>query len=269
MWSLRMIIRVIWLASFVVASTGSAGTESDRRLSIAIVSGYIGDDPAFVPALPHPTYDCYFLTNNVGLGEFAAKSNWKVIRLDHIPIVDSALSAENEMLNSAHSKPLKVHPDWFLPKDYDFIVWFDNKYQLLTDSVLNSIYHWDPAVALMLPPRPECCGADLELKAAMMQPRYSINREKIEKYMEEQTQLGFPVHGARHMRTGFVIHNMKHPDIQLIQDIWQEHIDRAGIMCQIAFYFVAQRFPISVQEYLFDWHTGLRHSLLITYDTNE
>lgn len=251
------------LIQYMAASQFLQLNQKEDLASIAFVSGYIGTDPAFVPALPHPIYDCYFITNNMGLGEFAAKSNWNVIYLDNIPVVDSSESIENDVINSAQSKPIKIHPERFLPKGYDYIVWFDNKFQLLVNVILSSISQWDSAVAMVLPPRPECCGADLEFKAAMLQPRYISQKERLEMYINEQVDLGFPVHGERHMRTGFIIYNMNHPETRVIQDMWEEHIGRAGIMCQIAFYFVAQRFPMSVQQYTLDWHTGGRYVPLV------
>lgn len=254
-------------ASFTEHEASFNGDALEKKPSVAIVTGYIGIGPAFVPTLPHPVHHCYFITNNIELGTFATGSNWKVIYLENLPVVDSLFDVESDRLNSAHAKPLKVYPQRFLPKTYDFIIWFDNKYQLLTDVVLNSIYHWNPAVAMMLPPRPECCGADLEFVAAMMQPRYMVDRERIESYMQEQGALGYPIHGARHMRTGFVVYNMNHADTLLIQDTWQEHINRVGIMCQIAFYFVAQRFPDSIQQYDLEWNTGSRYGF-VYYDGN-
>lgn len=259
---------VVSVLQFMVAFTVAGGQDDRVNKSVAIVTGFIGSGPAYVPALPHPILDCYFITNNLGLGEFATESNWKVIYLEYIPLVDSSLSLENEKVNSANSKPLRVHPQRLLPKHYDFIAWFDNKYELSADLVLHSIAHWVPHVAMMLPPRPECCGADLEFKAAMMQPRYAVDGERIEAYMIEQAALGFPVHGERHMRTGFLIYNMNHPDTITIQDLWQDHIDQTGIMCQIAFYFVAQRFPTSIQEYSAAWHSGSRYGFIrYEYDT--
>lgn len=269
MWSLQILAVIAYIVRLALVRSEELFIRKDgiefTVPTIALVSGFIGAEPAFVPRLPHPTHDCYFITNNVGLGDFAAESNWKVIHLD-IPVIESSQDTESDMLNSANSKPLKVHPQNFLPKQYDYIIWFDNKYQLLTPVVLDTIVQWDSNVAMMLPPRPECCGADLEFKAAMMQPRYAINKVQIENYMDEQVQQGYPVHGERHMRSGFVIYNMNHPDTQRIQDMWQEHIDRAGAMCQIALYFVVQRFPVAVQEYKLEWHEGLRHGILVTYD---
>jgi hypothetical protein len=87
-----------------------------------------------------------------------------------------------------------------------------------------------------------------------MQPRYKFSHDEMVRYMEEEAALGYPVHGMRHLQSSFIIYNMNHPDTLTIQNMWKEHTDRlGGLMCQISFYFVAQRFPTSVQEYTLDW----------------
>jgi hypothetical protein len=132
-------------------------------------------------------------------------------------------------------------------------------------NILDTILEWNPSVAMMLHRRPECCGADLEYKAAMLQPRYQHQKDQIDAYMEEQVALGYPIHGERHFQTGFIVYNMRHADTAVIQEEWYQHITKVGIMCQIAFYFVAQRHLESIQEYKHDWQNG-RYSIVTYYD---
>jgi len=241
----------------------SVKSYSASGLRIAILTGHIGEAPVYIPNLPHNSYDCYFLTNNEGLAEAANAFGWNSVLLMDIPLVDSMLDVSYAQQNAASSKQLKVFPQRFLSKEFDFIVWFDNKYNLLVGAVLDTIMKWDSTVAMMLHTRYHCCGADLEFTASMLQPRYAISKQQMTQYMEEEIELGYPVHGERHFQTGFIIYNMNHKDTLSIQQMWQEHIERVGINCQIAFYFVAQRFPRSIQEYFPDWQ-NMRYSV-VTY----
>lgn len=157
--------------------------------------------------------------------------------------------------------------------------------------------------AMMLHGRPAClsnhslCGADVEFEASLLQPRYAVYEQQMRRYMAEEAALGFHVHGGRHFQTGFILYNMHHPDTAVIKDLWYAHIQRVGIHCQLAFYFVAQRYlpAIStstsasessnnsdsnavlavmgsdsgaIREYTLDWNYG-RMGVLVVYDDEE
>ena len=239
--------------------------DADIYRRIAFVSGNIGGGPAYVPKVPANQIDSYFVSNNLELVEFAAGFGWIPMHMSNIQVYDSRDGVEYELFNCEASKQLKVFPQLFLLRDYDYIVWFDNRYELLVDEVIQTIQHWNISTAMMLHRRPECCGADLEFTAAMLQPRYVQQRERIETYMNQQIALGYPVHGEMHYQTGFIIYNMLHTDTLTIQNMWRGHINQVGIMCQIAFYFVAQRFTESIREYVPAWKT-VRYSFVTYYD---
>jgi hypothetical protein len=187
---------------------------------------------------------------------------WLGVYLHNVPVIHSSESAQNSLSNAQNSKRLKVFPQEYLPektrKDFDFVLWFDNKFDLHQENVYESIYNnWNPLHAMMLHRRvSSCCGADLEFNLAMKQERYFLQREMLITYMNEEVALGYPVHGERDFQTGFIIYNMNHKDTFIIQNDWESHIKRAGINCQISFYFVSQRYLLSIAEFVKDWNHG-------------
>lgn len=227
----------------------------ESETSIAIISGYIGVLPTFVPGrISGPGIDCFFITNNNELAAAVPDSGWTSLLVD-VPLVNSSESTENAVFNSFMSKSLKVYPQTYLTKSYDFIVWFDNKYDLRADKVLAVIKHWNTSVAMMLHRvYMGCCGAESEFRKSINQPRYAVNQQAMSRYIEEEVAEGYDKSGrVVTYNTGFIIYNMHHPDTHKIQALWASHINRCGIMCQISFHFVAQRFPVSIQEYVGDW----------------
>ena len=75
---------------------------------------------------------------------------WVPIVFNDIPILDATISFENYIFNSLKSKLLKVYPQRFLPKEYDMVVWFDNKNDLVIKNVINQLYNWNPNTAVMM-----------------------------------------------------------------------------------------------------------------------
>ena len=68
--------------------------------------------------------------------------------------------------------------------------------------------------------------------------------------MKEQESLGFPTHGERLFQCGFLLYYLQHPDCKNIQNTWMKHIQKCGIQDQISMYYVAQRFPDSIGEFV-------------------
>ncbi len=185
-----------------------------------------------------------------------------------------------------------------------------------SDRDSNVMYHVIPSI--MYHRRPECCGGDIEFRASMYQERYQRLRPIMHRYIRDEVLgKGYILHGERHLQTGFILYNLHdktdninsisgkggvmydNNKILTVQSTWYRHIHRVGIQCQIAFYFVNQRFvPPSyydnvcsndslvcntsqqveyygnehpkykysiVQEYIPEWHNG-RMSLTYRYD---
>jgi len=225
---------------------------------IAYVTGYTGSiDPHSMSliskvSIPHPPLPghSFFITNIKELKHRAHKAGWRPLHIsvegfNMTDAVDTALAG----------KRMKVYPQKFLPMvnnsaTYNAVVWFDNKFDINEPAVSDVIQTFDSRVGVYMHKHPFlCCGADLELKESMYQNRYGAGKEMILRYMEEEVSLGYKIHGERHFQTGVIIYNMRNPDTLKVQNMWMEHIKRCGIQCQISFYFIAQRFPKSVDEF--------------------
>ena len=92
---------------------------------VAFVTGYIGQGPTSIPTI-RKDVDSYFITNNRKIAEDSARYNgFTGVILINVPIVDSDRSCGGYLTNTMSSKPLKVFPQSFLEKQYDFVVWYD------------------------------------------------------------------------------------------------------------------------------------------------
>ena len=150
---------------------------------------------------------------------------------------------------------MKVFPQKFLPvitngPAYTVAVWFDNKFDINERAVSDVAHMIDSRVSTYVHKHPFiCCGADIEARESLLQMRYKKGKEKMVRYIEEEMSLGYKLNGERHFQTGLIIYNLRHPDTEKIQNMWMEHIRRCGIECQISFYFIAQRFPVCIDEF--------------------
>jgi len=224
---------------------------------IAFVSGYTGSiDPHSVsliskvniPQAPLPGHS-YFITNINELKHRVHKAGWRPL---HISVDGFNMSDSVDI--ALAGKRMKVFPQKCLPTNngtaYNIIVWFDNKFDINEPAVSDVIQRLDSRIGVYMHKHPFlCCGADVEYKESMHQKRYFWGKAMVLRYMEEEVSLGFKLHGERHFQTGVIIYNLRNPDTLKIQNLWMEHIMRCGIQCQISFYFIAQRFPKSIDEF--------------------
>jgi hypothetical protein len=139
-------------------------------------------------------------------------------------------------------------------KTPDYIVWFDNKFALRTDNILDKLILFEASkTSMMMHDLEYYKGVWSEYKAALEQPRYLRLRSKMKAYIREEESRGFASKGVTHFQTGFIIYNMNHPNTSAIQQVWYQHVQRVGIQCQIAFYFVSQHFPNHIEIFEKDW----------------
>ena len=111
-------------------------SKKKHPFSVAFVTGHIGPDDTHIPKKPKG-YDAYFVTNNQKLSQKAARKNWIPQLIHNVPLIDPSDSSENFLKNSFASKPLKVFPDTFCNKPYDYIIWIDDKYNSRIRSNIN------------------------------------------------------------------------------------------------------------------------------------
>ena len=229
------------------------GEHFEARTMYAYVSGYIGPQDGFYGSARIPKkidgINCYFVTNLELVAAEATAAGWKA-KLVPTPTDQSYLGC------SMASKRLKVFPQSFVDGDYDFVIWFDNKFDPEPLEVRDILNTWNPTKAAAMHRHPFLSDQDglgsvhREFEASMAQDRYNKEKEHYQAYILSQINAGYHAEGYRHFTTCFIIYNMHHTDTIKIQETWWEHIKECGIQCQISMYFVAQRFRDTITEFV-------------------
>jgi hypothetical protein len=238
--------------------------------SVAFVTGYIGlKASARIPTKPSQ-YDGYFITNNKWVYYRLKLSKWTPIFIENTldklfdnPTEELIETFKNikgvdkitrQYFFSRASKSLKLYPQEFIPKKYDYLVWFDNKFNVNIKGTIQTIKDWPPNVSTMLHRHPFVNDIRGEFKEAMLQERYILDKKNYLDYIEENVSKGLSSEHYNHFQTGYLLYNMNHDVTKHIQKTWHEHIKRCGINCQISFNFVAQMFREFIGEYIYDIH---------------
>jgi hypothetical protein len=249
-----------------------------NRVRVAFVTGCIvsSTDNVFIPRpIPHPEVDSIFVTNDLAVAEHAAAAGFATIVLGDIPVLNVS-SVDAEITNSMHSKHLKVFPQYYarlaFPNvTYDFVLWMDNKYDVEWPKLQGELRQWPSQTAIMMPRPVLGRGVSVAYKACLGQERYARGKAALDDYIREQNiTLGYPLDPAdasddQSYCSAFIIYSLRHSSTAAIQQMWYDHIQRAGIQCQISLYFVAHRFKTAIQEYRHPlWSEGGR----ITFHRN-
>ncbi len=216
-------------------------TNKSRVENLAIYSTYCGTTPnkTFNPKPVDSRYPHFFISNNRDVLAEAISAGW-------IPILLNVEVSENLVLSAHQAKMAKAIPHRIsLIADFDYLFYKDDKIDVNVDRMgefVSILENSGSALALrqhpFLPP-----NVLHEFGQAMLQPRYKAQWIQTVKYITEELGNGYKLERDNLYATGAILRNMKHPDIQKLNDTWYEHISRCGIECQISFHFIAQRFP--------------------------
>lgn len=200
--------------------------------SICFVSGYIGKTKGIHIPNSIPNYDNYFITNNYLLKNEIIKKGWKYIFFNLE--LKNLGKIENEVQNSYYSKFLKVTPQNFIKKKYNFYVWFDSKWNLNYNTILKIINKWNNNYILGITKHQYgIYNTNEEFNAAILQKRYLSQKKKMLNYINLDINKNLKYNG--HYQTGNIIWNMNNPLTVQFQNEWLNHINIAGIECQISF----------------------------------
>ena len=150
-------------------------------------------------------------------------------------------------------KYIKTCPHMFPHlKDFDYLCYLDSKLEHVSEHFVehyinkyfvgdnndnNKKYAFILRNHTFLPP-------DIwkEYEVSMEQKRYRLQGEQYKKYIKTQLTSGLQSVTPYHCQCGFIIRNMKHPEINNIGETWFQHIQVCGIQDQISFFFVKQLF---------------------------
>jgi hypothetical protein len=211
----------------------------------------IEDNVAFkIPPIPSIDYPCFYYTNNQQMFDKIKETLW-------IGIYDDK-PYHNYFDSCMDSKNIKAMPHRYKElQQYDYTCYLDSKLgQVNVSFVLDYIetYFVKQNYALLLR---EHWYNDRnvwsEFFDSMNYERYHSHGDRIRNYIQSQIDAGLKELQPHHSATGFLIRNMKHPEINRLNEIWYQHILVCGIQCQIAFFFAKQFFPedciLSFTEY--------------------
>jgi hypothetical protein len=188
--------------------------------------------------IPH-----YFVSNNKDVFTVTNSFNWKPIYLDAPVHIDATYSAQQAKV--AKSKP-HIFPEF---QEYDYLLYVDDKLSFDLNRIKDTIETMEamnsPIGMRTHPTSPkveEKFNVLFDLIECMYQWRYRREWHRTVQYINDQVNLGYKLETKRYFATGLILRNMRHPDINNINDMWYDHILKCGPQCQISFHFVAQRF---------------------------
>lgn len=208
--------------------------------NLAIYSTYCGTthNKTFNPNPVDDRYPHFFISNNREILEQASSASW-------IPIFLNLEISDNPIISAHQAKIAKAIPHK-IPQiaNFDYLFYRDDKITLDVGRMIEFVSiqrKTDSPVAVRKHPfLPQ--NVLHEFGEAMRQPRYKAQWVQSAKYITDEVKEGYKLECANLYATGAILRNMKHPDIQKLNEAWYEHILRCGIECQISFHFIAQRF---------------------------
>jgi hypothetical protein len=212
----------------------------------------------FVPEVPTFKYKCYYFTNNVNMfNTLRTTTNW-------IPILDNKPISEDPIESCMAGKEIKVLPHKHEAlQNHSYLCYLDNKLNDINidfvERYINN-YFINKNYALLLRVH-QFVNESVwnEFKESMLQERYRIQSDQYRQYIQKQVNNGLSETTTKHCTCNFLIRNMKHEKINLINETWFEHIQECGIQDQISFFFVKQIyeayiFPFTESQYKTNIH---------------
>ncbi|PKM31924.1 MAG: hypothetical protein CVV07_02150 [Gammaproteobacteria bacterium HGW-Gammaproteobacteria-11] len=225
-------------ACYFLKSANGAPEKLEKRL--AVYSVFFGPTPnsTFRRTEVRVDIDHYFISNNRDVLEIAESSGW-------IPVFFDIEISENVILSAHQAKIAKAMPHKFpFLNAYSFLLYIDDKLQFDLAMLKIAVQDLESSgAALAIRKHPFLQDNILEeFGEAMLQRRYRSQRGQIVEYITGEVGSGYRLNPGQLYATGVILRNMRHTEIQNINECWYSHILRCGIECQIAFDFVAQRY---------------------------
>jgi hypothetical protein len=199
------------------------------------------NNPAFyIPEVPTLKYKCYYFTNNMDMFNQLKKTKW-------IPVFSSIPISEDPIESCMAGKEIKVLPHKNdVLQSYSYLCYLDNKLNHIdidfVERYINNYFIKKNYALLLRIHQFVHEGVWNEFKESMLQERYRIQSEQYRAYIKTQVDNGLSETTKTHCTCNFLIRNMKHEKINLINETWYQHIQQCGIQDQISFFFVKQIF---------------------------
>lgn len=206
-----------------------------------------------LPRPPSLAHDCYYFTNNKDMYKRLIDSNSHWIAV----LVDPDIQY-NEFTATLRSKLYKSSPHK-IPQlqKYQYTCYFDTNVDIIDDSIIKNLMNEElikNGKAIVMMSHSGIQDLWKEFHVSMEQWRYRREKDAYLKYIQKQIDDGLKdvYSDLPHLCTGFGLRNMRHPQINALNDTFWEHINQCGLECQIAFYFVKQLFADDIAICSFD-----------------
>jgi hypothetical protein len=214
----------------------------NNELKLAFYTYFYGcnNNPAYkIPQIPSLKYDCYYFTNNPDLYVTIKKTSKWIAIFDDKPI------STDPIISCMTGKHIKTCPHLYSPiNKYDYLCYLDSKLDKVSEQFVEGYikkYFIENEYALLLRKHWYINGSVYnEFNESMGQNRYFVEREKYKSYIERQVKNGLSENTTTHSACGFLIRNMKHKNMNELNETWYTHIQECGIQDQISFFFVKQ-----------------------------
>ena len=199
-----------------------------------------------IPPVPSNHYKCFYYTNNKVLLNKIKNTEW-------IGIYDDIKTIDDDIIDSCmKGKNVKVLTHKYKEiNNFNYTCFYDSKYEFIDETVVENLidtYFVKQNYALLLRKHPFITNSVFnELKESLKQQRYVTQSSQYTRYIEHQLNNNLSSTTDIHACCGFLIRNMKHPQINNINNTWFEHIQECGIQDQISFFFIKQLY----KKYIF------------------
>lgn len=214
-------------------------------MNLAFYTYFYGSDKnaAFkIPVIPSLKYKCFYYTNNLNLISLLQQTKW-------IPVYDNKPSDDDVIESNMIGKYIKTCPHEFPHlKDYDYLCYLDSKLEHVSEkfveAYIRKYFETNTKKYAIILRNHTFIEPDVwkEYEVSMNQHRYKIQSDAYKQYIKSQIDAGLKSETPYHCQCGFMIRNMKHPEVNNIGEMWLKHIQMCGIQDQISFFFVKQLF---------------------------
>jgi len=226
--------------------------------NICFISGKVNGNKVqdYDPGLAVKEYDSYFITDSPELHDKLLDTDW-IPKLVECPSKSPDELEKMDIIDrwsyyTYQSKWMKLFPEEFIDKQYDYIVWSDSSYSVNSIGSIKSIYDMKEATAVMLHQHPWVKNIHEEVKECLVQERYDKEKHQYKIYIDEEIAKGRSDNYDKHYQGGYIIYNMSHPRLAEFRTTWLEHIHRCGIEDQISLNFVVQKFKDIIETFPYD-----------------
>lgn len=221
-------------------------TYETKNHHLAVFSTFCGPTRSMSLSMPAKDIgvDFFFISNNEKCLKRASQLGWIPFFLD--------IGVYDDPIISAHqAKIAKALPHFFsFLQSYDKLFYMDDKFHFSSDFIraLDKIevktnysfvvsYHRFLAKNILF-----------ELAEAMGQPRYFSQRERSVTFITRRLEEGLQLNVEHLYETGLILRNLRHPEVNTINEDWYQSILECGIECQLSFDFIAQKYS-SIQGF--------------------